>query len=114
MITYSYECQTCTHRHEAERHCQDRQTVPCPHCGAPPEEQVILLNPRSLPTRFTEQPRLTTEAEVIAERGPDWRSNAASRRMRRGEPERLYVDGGGMGTTAKPRARRGVAGTRGG
>jgi len=105
-MIYEYRCQSCGIVHEAERSVEKRQTVPCPKCGADPEKQQIQLSSAGMARQFTPTRRLTTEAEVIADRGPDWRQNAASLRRRAGEPDRLYMDRGGEGTTGAPLARK--------
>ena len=89
-INYHYECKKCGEDHESVQLVEDRNTVTCPHCGAEPKDQVILIGGVHLPTEIKKLPTLTTEADIIAERGPDWRETAGSRRMAEGIPERTY------------------------
>ena len=89
-VNYHYECKKCGKEHEAVRLVEERNTTACPHCGAKPERQIILIGGVKLPTTIKKMDTLTTEADIIAERGPDWRETARSRAMADGIPERTY------------------------
>jgi putative FmdB family regulatory protein len=88
-MLYEYECRRCEKTHEATRPVEKRATVSCPHCGAAPVMQTILISGQ-IAKKFTKTPSLKTEAEIVSEKGADWRETPGSRRMARGEPEKLY------------------------
>jgi hypothetical protein len=83
-MQYEYLCGGCFAFHEAERPCKERNTVPCPHCDAPPEDQQIQLQSVAHKSKVT--PTLMTEGAAVEKYGPAWRETDASNRMKRGEP----------------------------
>lgn len=87
MPVYAYRCRNCAAKVEGERSIAERNNPgSCPACGT--EELQIEIG--AVHFSFTKTPRLTTEAQIEADYGKDWRETKGSRRMKRGEPEKIY------------------------
>lgn len=92
-MTYEYLCKKCGHCHEAQVPMRDRNTVPCPSCGADAEFQQIQLQSPGTVFCFKPSRGMSTMKETVAKHGPDWRETPGSLRIKSGEPERLYSFG---------------------
>lgn len=97
-MIYTYVCTTCENVYEKQRSVEKRYDVECPWCDASEGQEIILHPVRGTMVRH---PQLVSEAQVVSERGADWRETPGSRRMAAGEPERLYSVAGA--TTRKGR-----------
>ena len=85
MPLYDYECDACGHRVELQRKIADRNGNVLCSCGG-----AMDLRVGSVTWWEKKHPRLITEAQVVSERGKDWRETKGSIRMARGESERSY------------------------
>jgi len=91
MPIFEYKCKRCQRVHEDIVLSPTSPPAQCPteSCDGEQEKLIGLIH-----WKHKYVPRIRTEADVIAEKGPDWRQTKASRRIRNGEPERLYSHGG--------------------
>ena len=117
-MIFCYKC-ICGATFQAELSAEDRYKVHCPCCGgsgeAPSEFRIaetvrtygedggmltIILQPVRWGMKHYD--RIITEAQLVSEKGPNWRETPGSRRMLVDEPERTYY-----GTHDGPGRRRG-------
>ena len=85
MPIYCYRCEKCGATWDAQHAVDDRQSETC--CRRRAE---IIIQPCRARVARPYSGGLISEAETESKYGKDWRETPGSKRMMRGEPERIY------------------------